>query len=918
MPVPSSRTPVRVARGTYANLSTVDALAALNEGEICFATDQQKLYVKQGGGLTPISAASAAAPAPNNVTASPAFAGGTGTEGDPYQITSAGVPISTGTAVSAQTITVTGGAGDFLIVSDESPVASGDRFANQSVGNLDAAGEIDIQFTYKDNPGTVTDNVTYVGEFRLGTTYFVWNVVQSNLTAVSQDTAATITGTVSVGSVLTANPGSITGGTASYSVTGYQWQKSFDGITNFFDIVGSTSSTYTIASSDSYTYLRCIVSHADSTPAPQGGPLTIDLTTGVTAQIAPSAAPVINNVTLTEDDPTGNRFTSQAFSVNVDMLNDGAPVSQKGIKATVTADLQTFADFTSSSTSYTETVPSSTTGNIWVYDTNDAYWGVNSDVSNYRFYPAGIVGFIPPGSSQFRTAFFHNVQDATNTYYWVYMSQADVGTRTSLAESNFTFVDDTNSFSPSTNASYDSYNRNIKMHNAPLAPDGTTPFFIGCGHDSLASSIGYLTTVNNFGNVTYSTDYVTDAIIDKNYRAWGAGSYANRTNSTGTYRADFVVSNVGPWTQEPSFGNPASGTSFGMFVATDADGQYIVLGYISNSTSQIWVADVDVCTTPTAVKDNAQNIKSFSVATPAGSLTSASQYTINALYFKDLEIILVGTHYGVMRIDVTNETATDVTPGTSYSTETNWKSPQGYLEDLRTPQYPNSCSYYAFDPSNTDKPARYVTTDAGNTWTKQYYDNNSDNSDYASTDSSAAYSKRILNMRYNGYYALSVTNTNNLQRTGYSVAQVTTQTVTFAAEANCQFGVPYYPVGGPMNTASVIMMRSSGLQTSAVVNAGYEIQPGTVYESKTSTGTNSVSKFMVISATGVVEDQTSTDPGFVELGPSTGIGITFPASLPSGNSPDVEFPAGASLQVEVEATNSVASDTYTSGSITPA
>ena len=121
-----------------------------------------------------------------------------------------------------------------------------------------------------------------------------------------------------------------------------------------------------------------------------------------------------------------------------------------------------------------------------------------------------------------------------------------------------------------------------------------------------------------------------------------------------------------------------------------------------------------------------------------------------------------------------------------------------------------------------------------------------------------------------------------------------------------------------MNTASVIMMRSSGDQSSAVVNAGYEIQPGTVYESKTSTGTNSVSKFMVISATGVVENQTSTDPGFVELGPSTGIGITFAALLPSGNSPDVEFPAGASLQVEVEATNSVASDTYTSGSITPA
>lgn len=608
MPVPSSRTPVRVARGTYANLSTVDALAALNEGEICFATDQQRLYVKQGGALTPISAASAAAPAPNNVTASPAFAGGTGTEGDPYQITSVGVPISTGTAVSAQTITVTGGAGDFLIVSDESPVASGDRFANQSVGNLDAAGEIDIQFTYKDDPGTVTNNVTYVGEFRLGTTYFVWNVVQSNLTAVSQDTAATITGTVSVGSVLTANPGSITGGTSSYSVTGYQWQKSFDGITNFFDIVGSTSNTYTIASSDSYTYLRCIVSHADSTPAPQGGPLTIDLTTGVTAQIAPSAAPVINNVTLTEDDDTGNRFTSQSFSVDVDMLNDGAPVSQKGIKATVTADFDTFADFTSSSTSYSESVPTSTTNNIWVYDVSDAYWGFDSSGNDYDYYPAGIVGYIPPATSQFRTAFFHNV-DEISTDYWVYMSYADVGTRTSLAESNITYVANTDAFSNAQNDIYNNFNRNIKMHNAPLAPDGTTPFFIGCGHGSNASSYGYLTAVNNFGSFSYGRDDVTDAVIDKNYRAWAVGSYADKTTSTPSYRGDFVVSNVGPWGGSvPSFGSPASGATYGMFVATDADGQYIVLGYIGPSTtSQIYVADVDVCTNPTAVKDNAQN-----------------------------------------------------------------------------------------------------------------------------------------------------------------------------------------------------------------------------------------------------------------------------------------------------------------------
>jgi hypothetical protein len=49
MPTPSSRTPVRVARGTYSNLNS--SVADIQEGEICYATDQDKLYVKEGSSL---------------------------------------------------------------------------------------------------------------------------------------------------------------------------------------------------------------------------------------------------------------------------------------------------------------------------------------------------------------------------------------------------------------------------------------------------------------------------------------------------------------------------------------------------------------------------------------------------------------------------------------------------------------------------------------------------------------------------------------------------------------------------------------------------------------------------------------------------------------------------------------------------
>lgn len=49
MPTPTNRTPIRVARGTYSNLNS--SVSDLQEGEICYATDQDKLYVKEGSSL---------------------------------------------------------------------------------------------------------------------------------------------------------------------------------------------------------------------------------------------------------------------------------------------------------------------------------------------------------------------------------------------------------------------------------------------------------------------------------------------------------------------------------------------------------------------------------------------------------------------------------------------------------------------------------------------------------------------------------------------------------------------------------------------------------------------------------------------------------------------------------------------------
>jgi len=54
MPVPSYRVPVKVARGTYSNLSS--NVGSLEEGEICYANDENAIYVIEGGALTKATA----------------------------------------------------------------------------------------------------------------------------------------------------------------------------------------------------------------------------------------------------------------------------------------------------------------------------------------------------------------------------------------------------------------------------------------------------------------------------------------------------------------------------------------------------------------------------------------------------------------------------------------------------------------------------------------------------------------------------------------------------------------------------------------------------------------------------------------------------------------------------------------------
>lgn len=79
MPTPTNRTPLRVARGTYSNLN--GSLTDIQEGEICYATDEDKLYVKEGAALVSTQPA-------NNATTSAAQTFTAGQRGEITTLTS--------------------------------------------------------------------------------------------------------------------------------------------------------------------------------------------------------------------------------------------------------------------------------------------------------------------------------------------------------------------------------------------------------------------------------------------------------------------------------------------------------------------------------------------------------------------------------------------------------------------------------------------------------------------------------------------------------------------------------------------------------------------------------------------------------------------------------------------------------------
>ena len=123
---------------------------------------------------------------------------------------------------------------------------------------------------------------------------------------------------------------------------------------------------------------------------------------------APSEfAPVVDSVTLTENDPTGDRFTSQTFDVDINMLVEGAPHSQKALKGEVTAEFSVYPNTDPVSSVAIEAFPNNNQGSH-----NN---GLPAYSSKARVYAPDTLG---------RWSWY--LMYASSTYFYLYGGQPDV------------------------------------------------------------------------------------------------------------------------------------------------------------------------------------------------------------------------------------------------------------------------------------------------------------------------------------------------------------------------------------------------------------------------------------------------------------------------------------------------------------
>ena len=548
--------------------------------------------------------------------------------------------------------------------------------------------------------------------------------------------------------------------------------------------------------------------------------------------------PVINSVTIAEDDPTGARFTDKDFTVSTTMVNEGTPLSQKGVKATVSAELDYYPT-TGTVTNVATTIPSS---------------------------------FAFPGWASF---YFGNRRgDDMLTCYAV--NSSNVGSF----------------FASITNGTY-----GFKLMSSPNGQTWTEVPNLGSGFaasdklkqvgEYLVAKYGFTTLVDTPGAAVQLSNDVRDYAYDGTYYYYALkyGTTIKLYRGTTLYNAS-EISTIDSGINESPYMEYGNGRL--MCVLMTGNPSYTCRVKVSTDQGITWSS----ATAPTP-QFNCRDLK----------------YINNTWFALQTDGLYRSTNNGSSWTQGAAPPNNGSFSGIDYDGQ--------YLYASYNYTIPNP-------PSTGNRGGSGVlrSNNNGTSWTSMSttYPGGTASSDR--TYAGAITSCTVGNGRVvlGGYYNQRDSSFNDTY-SRYTSVESAKQVLTLSSDSALT-GPTALAAGDPVlvnGSGQVGMIQSINAATPSITMSWPPlVSNGQFIQSAVPKGAAVLSsKYLILDSSGNVSSISSLDPGFVNYGPGTSVKLKFPSTFPTGNAPDVELRAGTQLRAEIEAVNSVASDTELSNIVVP-
>lgn len=546
---------------------------------------------------------------------------------------------------------------------------------------------------------------------------------------------------------------------------------------------------------------------------------------------------VINNVTLTENDPTGDRFTSQTFDVAIDMLREGNPFTQKGLKGEVTASFAQYPAY--------EPVAS----NSVTYAANNQAPSVGNQMSNA--YGQGPVAYGPINATGYGYVWLEHYDGGNPSSLYV---------RTSPDISNWPGTGAIAATKSVANLSQTRYGQYFEPTSA--SPNGYYLFyndFNDLNPNASSETVVGAATVSPSGDITGFTGITR---LGKTFKHNNQFYYLD--GSMRVCRSDIPIGN------DASEVRSGTISYYGKNVAPiGINNGYFVWCFWMSSGDLYWA--------------------SLPVDFTAGQTPS-----YNVIMYNDTNDIVTANTAGGYFWFVKNRTLFRSSNGSSWSNlgelGDTGAGEYKYIRDIRENPDTGDVELYYYLNGNS-----YIisSNNGGGSWQPVW-------------NYSGATGENLMHF-----------NSNMILKKGGATRYLKawpwgTQTVTLSGQGADYSSLNVNDTIHPQNNydANAYGRITAISGNNITIDSGYIYQAGDVIEGFNPISSGVSTRFLVIDATGAVSGTVGADPGYVNVGPNTSQTLTFPATFPSGDTPDDELPAGTTIKVSAQATNSVGSTEF--------